>query len=455
MKNRSFLLLFFFMYKEFVAIKENILKSICILEVDVLDDCMKEAIIGNTMQKYEEFINPAIARLFRFMGLATIEWEAEGVIIKDINGKEYIDCLGGYGVFSCGHRHPKIVQAVKDQLDKMPLSSKILLNKQMADLAELLADITPGDLSYSFFCNSGTEAVEGALKLAKIHTRKQKIIATKNAFHGKSLGALSATGRDLFREPFQPLLTGFSHVPFGDIEALDAMIDDDTAAVIIEPLQGEGGIIVPPPGYLAQVRQLCDQTGTLLIVDEVQTGLGRTGAMFAVDHYDVVPDIMTLAKALGGGVMPIGAFIARPHLWEQYVTSPFLHTSTFGGNPLACAAGIATIQVIQEEALVEKAAVQGHYFLEKLTELATAYPAVIREVRGKGLFIGLELTKEGVGGLLMAELIDNGILVAYTLNNPKVIRIEPPLIISREMIDKVLRVIETTVCKANTMIEDL
>jgi putrescine aminotransferase len=233
------------------------------------------------------------------------------------------------------------------------------------------------------------------------------------------------------------------------------MIDDDTAAVIIEPLQGEGGIIVPPPGYLAQVRQLCDQTGTLLIVDEVQTGLGRTGAMFAVDHYDVVPDIMTLAKALGGGVMPIGAFIARPHLWEQYVTSPFLHTSTFGGNPLACAAGIATIQVIQEESLAEKAAVQGHYFLEKLTELATAYPAVIKEVRGKGLFIGLELTKEGVGGLFMAELIENGILVAYTLNNPKVIRIEPPLIISRELIDKVLRVIETTVCKANAIIEDL
>lgn len=420
-----------------------------------MSECTNEAIVTETMQKYESYINPAVARLFRFMGLATIEWEAEGAIIKDIEGKEYIDCLGGYGVFSCGHRHPKIIQAVKQQLDAMPLSSKILLNKQMADFAEMLAEITPGDLQYSFFCNSGTEAVEGALKLARIHTGKHKIIATKNAFHGKSLGALSATGRDLFREPFEPLLTGFVHVPFGDINALEAMLDDDTAAVILEPMQGEGGIILPPPDYLQQVRRLCDETGVVMIADEVQTGLGRTGELFAVNHYDVVPDIMTLAKALGGGVMPIGAFIARPQLWEKYIESPFLHTSTFGGNPLACSAGIATLQVIEEECLVEKAAMQGEYFLDKLADLAMRYPQVIKEVRGKGLFIGLELATEGVGGLLMAELIENGILVAYTLNNPKVIRIEPPLIITKNLIDKVLQVLETAIAKADSMIEDL
>lgn len=420
-----------------------------------MDDRTREIIVEETIEKYESYINPAIARLFRFMGLATVEWEAEGSIIKDVNGKEYIDCLGGYGVFSCGHRHPEIIKAVKHQLDYMPLSSKILLNKQMADLAELLAKVSPGDLQYSFFCNSGTEAVEGALKLAKISTGKHKIIATKNAFHGKSLGALSATGRDLFREPFEPLLTGFSHVPFGDIEALASSIDQDTAAVIIEPIQGEGGIILPPPDYLAQVRRLCDETGVVMIADEVQTGLGRTGEMFAVNHYNVVPDIMTLAKALGGGVMPLGAFIARPHLWEKYISSPFLHTSTFGGNPLACSAGIATLNVIKSENLVEKAAMQGTYFLEQLEQLAARYPEVIREVRGKGLLIGLELTHEGVGGLLMAELIENGILVAYTLNNPKVIRIEPPLVISRMLIDKVMQVLAAAVAKANAVIEDL
>jgi putrescine aminotransferase len=414
-----------------------------------------ETLIGETMENYEAYINPAVARLFRFMGLATIEWQAEGAIIRDINGKEYIDCLGGYGVFSCGHRHPKIVQAVIEQLHRMPLSSKILLNKQMADLAKLLAGITPGDLSYSFFCNSGTEAVEGALKLARIHTGKTKIIATQNAFHGKSLGALSATGREMFREPFQPLLSGFVHVPFGDMEGLRAMVDEDTAAIILEPIQGEGGIILPPDDYLPRVRQLCDDMGVLMIADEVQTGLGRTGKMFAVDHYEVVPDIMTLAKALGGGVMPIGAFIARPHIWDKYITSPFLHTSTFGGNPLACAAGIATIQVIQEECLAEKATELGQYFLGKLQQLAARYPQVIKEVRGKGLFIGLELTKEGAGGLLMAELIDQGILIAYTLNNPKVIRVEPPLIITREMIDRVMKVVESAACKVNAVIDDL
>lgn len=414
-----------------------------------------EMLIDETLEKYEKYVNPAVARLFRFMGLATIEWQAEGAVIRDIQGKEYIDCLGGYGVFSCGHRHPKIVQAVAEQLQHMPLSSKILLNKQMADLAEILAAVTPGDLRYSFFCNSGTEAVEGALKLARIHTGKSKIISTQNSFHGKSLGALSATGRELFREPFQPLLSDFAHVPFGDIDALRAMIDEDTAAVILEPMQGEGGIILPPEEYLPKVRQLCDDTGVLLIADEVQTGLGRTGKMFAVEHYNVVPDIMTLAKALGGGVMPLGAFIARPHIWDKYITSPFLHTSTFGGNSLACAAGIASIKVIQEEELVAKSAELGEYFLGKLKELADQYPQVIKEVRGKGLFIGLELTKEGAGGLLMADLIENGILVAYTLNNPKVMRLEPPLVISREAVNKVLQVMEPAVVKVNKVIKDL
>ncbi len=414
-----------------------------------------EDIISETIENYEEFINPAMAKLFRFMGLSTVEWEAEGSIIRDIDGKTYIDCLGGYGVFSLGHRHPKVVAAVKDQLDKMPLSSKVLFNKPLADLSALLASITPGDLKYSFIVNSGTEAVEGALKLARIHTGRTKIISTINSFHGKTLGALSATGRELFRDPFKPLLSGFQHVPFNDSNAIKEMIDEDTAAVIIEPIQGEGGIIVPVDEYLPKVRSLCDQYGALLICDEVQTGLGRTGAMFAADHYHVVPDIITTAKALGGGVMPIGAFTALPTIWEKYITSPFLHTSTFGGNPLACAAAIATIKVLQEEKLVEKSAETGAYFLAKLQALQQAFPDVIQEVRGKGLMIGIELTKEGIGGLLMSELINKGVLVAYTLNNPKVIRIEPPLIISQEVVDIVLKALADAIEMAHDMIEDL
>ena len=414
----------------------------------------KELLVNETIEKYEQYVNPAMARLFRFMGLATIEWEAEGSILKDVNGKEYIDCLGGYGVFSLGHRHPRVIAAVKKQLDLMPLSSKILFNKQMADLAELLAQITPGDLQYSFIGNSGTEAVEGAIKLAKIHTGREKIISTINSFHGKTLGALSATGRDVFCDPFKPLLNGFTHVPFSSTEAIEQLIDENTAAVILEPIQGEGGIVIPAAEYLPQVRTLCDKYGALLICDEVQTGLGRTGKMFAVDYYGVTPDIITTAKALGGGVMPVGAFTARPELWDKYITSPFLHTSTFGGNPLACTAAIAAIKVLLEENLPEKAAQSGSYFLGRLQELAQAFPAVIREVRGRGLMIGIEMSKEGIGGFLMSELIDHGVLAAYTLNNPKVIRIEPPLIISREQIDKVVAVLAQAVEKANDMIED-
>ena len=443
---------FFPMYKRGFAlplIEKDTRKN---TEVSAVD---KSRIIAETIEKYEKFINPAVAKLFRFMGLATVEWEAQGSIIRDIDGKEYIDCLGGYGVFSLGHRHPRVVAAVKKQLDMMPLSSKVLFDKPMADLAALLADITPGDLCYSFIGNSGAEAVEGALKLARIHTGRAKVVATGGAFHGKTLGALSATGRDLFREPFQPLLAGFVHVPFGDAAALAAAVDDDTAAVILEPIQGEGGIIVPPDDYLPAARRLCDEKGAVLVCDEVQTGLGRTGAMFAVDHHGVVPDIITTAKALGGGVMPVGAFTARPALWEKYIAAPFLHTSTFGGNPLACAAAIAAITVVREEKLVERAAETGAYFLAGLGRLAAAYPDVIREVRGRGLMIGIELSKEGVGGLLMSELINRGILVAYTLNNPKVIRVEPPLAISRAHVDQVLDAFSHAVATAQDMIEDL
>ncbi len=415
----------------------------------------KERVVEETIEKYEKYINPAVARLFRFMGLSAIEQQADGVVITDNDGKEYIDCLGGYGVFSLGHRHPRVVEAVKAQIDCMPMSSKVLFNKPMADLAEIMAKITPGDLQYSFFGNSGTEAVEGALKLARAHTGRNKIISTVNSFHGKTLGALSATGRDLFRDPFQPLLSGFAHATFGDAAAIAEIIDRDTAAVIVEPIQGEGGIIVPPDEYLPYLRQLCDRHGALLICDEVQTGLGRTGKMFACDHYGITPDIITTAKALGGGVMPIGAFTARPQIFAEYITSPFLHTSTFGGNPLACAAAVETIKVIHEENLVEKAAVKGQYFIERLTAVADQFPGVIREVRGKGLMIGVELTKEGIGGLLMSELINKGVLVAYTLNNPKVIRIEPPLIISEEAIDQVMVAFAYAIEQAYEMLEDL
>ena len=411
--------------------------------------------VEETIEKYEKYLNPALARLFRFMGLASVETKAEGWIITDSDGRKFIDCLGGYGMFCLGHRHPKVVEAVKGALDSIPMCGEILFNRPMADLAERLAEITPGNLQYSFFVNSGTEAVEGALKIARLATGRKKYIAAKNAFHGKTYGSLTATGRDLFRKPFEPLLQNFTHVEFGNIEALEAAIDTETAAFILEPIQGEGGIIVPPDGYLAAVRALCDKYGVLMIADEVQTGIGRTGKWFGVDHEGVTPDIMALAKALGGGIMPIGSFTATPEVWAGLIESPFLHTSTFGGNQMACVAGLATLKVIEEEDLLNRGALAGAYLKKGLEEVQKDYPLVIKDVRGRGMMLGIELTKEGAGGMLMSLMIDSNILVAYTLNNPKVIRMEPPLIMPIEVIDQVLTAFRNAIQQTNAVIEEL
>lgn len=411
--------------------------------------------VEETIEKYEKYLNPSVARLFRFMGLASVEAKAEGWIITDSDGREFIDCLGGYGMFCLGHRHPKVVEAVKGALDTIPMCGEILFNRPMADLAERLAEITPGNLQYSFFVNSGTEAVEGALKIARLATGRKKYIAAQNAFHGKTYGSLTATGRDLFRKPFEPLLQNFAHVEFGNIASLEAAMDTDTAAVILEPIQGEGGIIVPPDGYLTAVRALCDKYGVLLIADEVQTGIGRTGKWFGVDHEGVTPDIMALAKALGGGIMPIGSFTATPEVWAGLIESPFLHTSTFGGNQMACVAGLATLKVIEEEDLLNRGAVSGAYLKKGLEEIQKDYPLVIKEVRGRGMMIGIELTKEGAGGMLMSLMIDSNILIAYTLNNPKVIRMEPSLIMPIEVIDQVLEAFRKAIQQTNAVIEEL
>jgi putrescine aminotransferase len=414
----------------------------------------KKELIQLTINRYETNVNPAMAKLFRLMGLATVEWYSKGMYVFDVNGNKYIDCLGGYGVFSLGHRNSAVLEAVKKQLEYMPLSSKIFLNDKLAELSSSLADILPGDIKYSFFVNSGAEAVEGALKLARLHTGKTKIISMVNAFHGKTFGALSATGRELFRKPFQPLVPDFVHVKYGDSLAVEHEIDENTAAVIIEPIQGEGGVIVPPDDYLPELRILCDKNDVLLICDEVQTGLGRTGKLFAVDYYNVVPDIIVLAKALGGGVMPIGAFCAKEEVWSKYIESPLLHTSTFGGNQLACVAAIETIKILQNEYDTYKVFEKGNYFIEKLIELKNQYPKVIKDVRGRGLIIGIEMTNESLGGFLMAECIKKHIIIAYTLNNPKVIRFEPPFIITYEIIDYIIEILICIIERANDLVDD-
>lgn len=411
--------------------------------------------VEETINKYEKYINPSQARLFRFMGLDSVESSAEGWIITDSEGKQFIDCLGGYGMFAVGHRNPVVVEAVEKALHSMPMCGKVLFNRPMADLAEKLAEITPGDLQYSFFVNSGTEAVEGCLKVARLATKRKKFVAAENAFHGKTMGSLTATGRDLYRDPFKPLLEGFTHVPYGDAEAIRQAVDTDTAAVILEPIQGEGGIIVPPDGYLRQVKEICEQAGALLIADEVQTGIGRTGSWFGVDYDGVTPDLMACAKALGGGVMPIGTIIGTPRAWQGLIEAPFLHTSTFGGNQLACMAGLATLKYIEDEDLLRRSSETGAYFKAGLEKIMQEYPEVITQVRGRGMMIGVELSKEGAGGMLMSLMIEKKIIVAYTLNNPKVIRIEPPLIMPADVVDHVLEEFRYAVKTTAAAIEDL
>jgi putrescine aminotransferase len=403
--------------------------------------------IADTIEAYRRHVNAGLASLLKFMGFDTVEVEAHGMVVRAADGREYLDCLGGFGVYALGHAHPRVVAAVREQLDELPMSSKTLFNLAHAQLAARLAELTPGDLTYSFICNSGTEAVEGALKLARLHTGRPHFIAAQGAFHGKTMGALSASGRDVFKAPFEPLVPGFSHLPFGDAGAVERAVDDQTAAVILEPIQGEAGVIVPPDDYLPRVREICAERGALLILDEVQTGCGRTGRLFACEHCGVTPDIMTLAKALGGGVMPIGAFISTAEIWKAMEPNPLLHSSTFGGNPLACAAAVAALEVLIEDDLPARAAETGGYLLGRLREIAAAHTDLVADVRGRGLLIGVEFTDDDIAGLVIAGLAQRGIIAAYTLNNPRVIRLEPPLIITREQVDTVLAALEQSIAQ--------
>ncbi len=400
-----------------------------------------EAISHQALDNSIEHLNNAYSK--KLCGAeGAVEFRDEGVYTFDNHGKRYLDCLGGYGIFNVGHRHPKVIAAVKAQLDQVCLHSQDLLNPWAAHLARQLAAIAPGDLKYTFFCNSGTEAVEGAIKLARLYTGKTQIISTRNAYHGVSMGALSATGRDVFRKPFEPLLTGFVHVPFGDAAAIEAAITKDTAAVILEPIQGEGGIYVPPAGYLRKVRQITKKKGVLLILDEVQTGLGRTGRMFACEHEDVVPDIICLAKALSGGVVPIGCFMSTAKIWKVLEPNPTIHNSTFGGNPLACTAASACLEVLMEEHLPARSAVMGNYFMRRLNELRGRFPKYICDLRGRGLLIGLEFTSAELRESVQEELFYRGVLVAATMNANRTIRIEPPLIITESQINLMIDTLE-------------
>lgn len=380
---------------------------------------------------------------------AKVDWaDAGGVWVTDAAGVRYLDCLSGFGVFNAGHSHPAIVAAVQAQLAKQPLHSQEFLDPLRAYLAAALARLTPGHgaLSHAFFVNSGAEAVEAALKLAMLHTGRTRLLACLNGFHGKTLGALATTSKALFRAPFAGALVDTVHVPFNDVPALRAAFaaaaftGTPFAALILEPVQGEGGIHVGTPEFLMEARAACTAAGTCFILDEIQSGMGRTGSLFAIQALApaLVPDLLCLGKSLGGGVMPIAAVCGTKALWAPYVQAPFLFTTTFGGNPLACAAALAALHVTLAEDLCAAAAARGAQLKAGLQALASRLPALFKEVRGLGLMLGVECTTNAGGVAWSRALLARRAIVSGTLISATTIRVCPPLVISAEEVDAFL-----------------
>lgn len=377
---------------------------------------------------------------------AAVEWSGSGAVFKDILGREYLDFLGGYGMMDLGWSHEEVVKTVKAQLDRSPMPSQELLDPLRGVLAKLLASITPGDLKYSWFGASGTEANEAAMKIAKLYTGKTAFIVAVKGFHGKTMGSLSLMGKSDYRAPMGPMYAGpVYHVPFGDADAVEKQLEIcdkvgiGVAAVMFEPIQGESGAIVPPDDFWPRIRAATKKYGTLLIADEVQTGLGRTGKLWGVQHWDVTPDILTVAKSLGGGVMPISAVTTTEEIFHPMMyPNPFMHTTTTGGGALACSAAISAIHVTLREKLWEQAAEKGDYLMPHLQNFVVKYPQIFERVTGKGLLIGMHFKNPEIGYKVASGLFKRGVLVAGTLTSAQTIRIEPPLVVTYDQMDILL-----------------
>jgi acetylornithine/LysW-gamma-L-lysine aminotransferase len=365
----------------------------------------------------------------------------KGAIVWDINENEYIDCTGSYGVAIVGHCHPKVVEAVKKQVETLIACHASFYNDARSELLQKLIALTPKGIDKVFLSNSGAESVECAIKLARKSSGKSEIIAMMGAFHGKTMGALSATWKKKYRDAFMPLVPGFKHVPPNNLDKIKSTITDKTAAVLVEPVRGEGGVLLNSDDFLPGLREICDEKDVLLILDEVQTGFGRTGKVFACEHWNVIPDIMCLAKSVAGG-LPMGATFAKEGVMTAFQRGE--HSSTFSGNPLICAAASAAIDVLVEERLPERAATLGDHFKSKLNGLAEKYN-IVREVRGLGLMLGMELRFDVYNILL--DCMDKGVLVLDAGRN--VVRFLPPLVIEKDQIDKVVEVLDSALEKEN------
>jgi len=389
-------------------------------------------------EKYGEYINPWYMTHLINMGVLNTGVQAEGATIIDSKGNTLIDCTSGYGIGNVGHNNPVIVKAIIDQLTRKEVNTRPYINKIQIELADLLKSITPGKLECSYLFNSGSEAIENAIKLVRLYKGGKKIISMIDSFHGYTLGALSASGVPSFKKSFEPLLPGFQQVQFGKIEEVYNLNAKEVGAIIIEPIQHDAGVKIPPYEYLNQVRKYCDDNNIILILDEVITGIGKTGYMFASEYFQIEPDILVIGKSLGAGLIPIGAIITRKNLWQRFGLSFPMSASSYSGNSLACRAAIETIRFIQDNNVLE--ALKPKYLLlsDQLNKLKDKFPEIILSVSGMGMMFGLEIINKNTASGIVRNMIKNNIIVYQSFGNANIVMVEPPLVISLEQISKII-----------------
>jgi putrescine aminotransferase len=394
---------------------------------------------SDLFERYGQLINPAHPNFLKRLGIHRIAVRAKGVVITDSGGRQYIDCIGGYGLFNVGHNHPKMTEALIEQLRRADLLTKPFIIELQIRIAEKLKKITPEGLDCTYLCCGGSEAIDNALKLSRLHTGNSEIISAENAFHGYTFGALSASGIPSFKRSFEPLVPGMIHVPYGDIVSLKKVVSSDTAAILLEPVQHETGVNVPQDTYLKQVSEICESQGIILIFDEIMTGFGKTGRMFACDHFRVVPDILVFGKAAGGGLVPSGGLIAKKKLWRKFGLSFPMSATSFAWNALTCQALLTTINILKEEKLILNSRKNGAYLLNGLKSVFRDKDTIVREVQGVGLMISIECITPAIAFKLTKKMLDRNILIGTAWGNTRVLMVEPPLVISREQIETVIK----------------
>jgi len=413
--------------------------------------------IGRLSQKeavsdFARFVSPGKVEVYRRLGFEAVPGRREGVYVWDLEDKRYINCRSSGGVFNLGHRPPRVVEALRRALDELDAGDHMLMSEQRARLARRLAELTPGDIQYSFFVPGGAEAIDLAIKLARGYTGRPGIVSAEKGYHGHT-GLALAAGDPHFSRHFEPLAPGFTKVPFGDAGAMEEAVGTDTAAVLLETIQATGGIMVPPPDYYPRVREICDRAGAVLILDEVQAGLGRTGRLWAIDEWGVVPDIIVLGKGLGGALYPVAAACWRPHLDTFFQENPFVHLSSYAGSDLGCVAAMAVLEETTAPGFLDHVRRMGTRLEEGFGRLVASYPDLAAGWRGRGLFLAFELTRDELGPLMTYALAQFGVVAVFSEFRPRAMQILPPLVITETQVGEILEAMDQALTLMTKLLE--